>query len=213
MWRSGEPFRWIRSVCERGGLTFNVDCRPLGEEIYVDHDMWEKVVLNLLSNAFKYTRAGGIAVRLRRDENTAVLSVSDTGIGIAANEIARLFERFHRVEGAQGRTHEGTGIGLALVQELVKLHGGSVTVESLQGRGSTFTVRVPFGISHLPKDRIRAPRTIASTAVSARSYVDESLRSLSQDDGAVSLSELGERGLLGDDNAIPEMGGERPKFY
>ena len=107
--------------------------------------MWEKVVLNLVSNAFKFTLEGEIAVRLRPVGGAAELAVRDTGTGIPAAELPRIFERFHRVEGSRGRTHEGTGIGLALVQELVKLHGGSVRAESTCGRGSTFTVSVPMG--------------------------------------------------------------------
>ena len=92
-------------------------------ETYVDRDMWEKVVLNLVSNAYKFTLAGGITVRLARGRRVK-LAVQDTGSGIPPEELPRLFERFHRVEGTKGRTHEGTGIGLALVQELVKIHGG-----------------------------------------------------------------------------------------
>jgi signal transduction histidine kinase len=107
--------------------------------------MWEKVVLNLLSNAFKYTLAGGIDVSLERTDGHVELHVRDTGSGIPSHELPRLFERFHRIEGAHGRTHEGTGIGLALVQELVRLHGGTVTVTSEVGHGSTFTVRLPLG--------------------------------------------------------------------
>src|SRR6202034_1183503 len=113
------------------------------EAPYVDLEMWEKIVLNLLSNAFKYTFEGRIQVSLHESGESALLSVSDTGIGIPAAELPRIFERFHRVEGAKGRSYEGTGIGLALVQELVRLHKGSVTVESEVGRGTVFTVRVP----------------------------------------------------------------------
>ncbi len=120
--------------------------------------MWEKVVLNLVSNAFKFTLDGRIAVRLRAQGGRAVLSVADTGLGIPEAELPRLFERFHRVEGAQGRSFEGSGIGLALVQELVRLHGGTVGVESTLGEGSTFTVSLPLGRAHLPQDRIRAAR-------------------------------------------------------
>src|SRR5262245_46800472 len=110
--------------------------------------MWEKIVLNLVSNAFKFTHAGGIKVALHRDGNQVALSIRDTGIGISEDEIPRLFERFHRVEGAKGRTDEGTGIGLALVQELIKLHQGSIDVVTSTGHGTTFTVRLPFGSAH-----------------------------------------------------------------
>ena len=166
----------FRSACESAGLTLTVDCPPLDQPAYVDRDMWEKIVLNLVSNAFKYTLAGGIAVRLIADDGTVVLSVEDTGCGIPEHEIPRLFERFHRIEGVEARTHEGTGIGLALVQELVKLHGGSVHVHSVYRRGSRFTVSLPLGTAHLPQDRIRAKRMLAATTVGVTAYVEEALR-------------------------------------
>jgi signal transduction histidine kinase len=123
----------FRSACERAGLRLSVECPKLAEPVYVDREMWEKVVLNLISNAFKFTLAGEIAVSLRQAGSHVALRVRDTGIGIPPGEMPRLFERFHRVENTQGRTHEGSGIGLALVQELVKLHGGSVS--GRPGRG------------------------------------------------------------------------------
>ena len=97
--------------------------------------MWAKIVMNLLSNALKFTFAGGITVSLRAGDGAAELVVSDTGIGIDAADQERLFERFHRVIGARSRTFEGTGIGLALVAELAELHGGSVAVSSVPGAG------------------------------------------------------------------------------
>ena len=119
----------FRSATDRAGLTLVVDCQPLGELVYVDRDMWEKVVLNLVSNAFKFTLEGQIRVGLQRVDGAAVLTVQDTGSGIPPDELPLVFERFHRVAETRGRTHEGTGIGLALVHELVKLHGGTVDVE------------------------------------------------------------------------------------
>jgi signal transduction histidine kinase/DNA-binding response OmpR family regulator len=153
-----------------------VNCTPLEEAVYVDREMWEKIVLNLVSNAFKYTLEGEIEVSLRRAGGNVVLSVRDTGSGIPADQLALLFERFHRVAGARGRTQEGTGIGLALVKELVHLHGGDVRAESEFGKGSTFTVTVPLGKSHLPAERIGAASTLASTAIGAAPYIEEALR-------------------------------------
>ncbi|HEY7061623.1 MAG TPA: ATP-binding protein [Chloroflexota bacterium] len=166
----------FRSAIERAGLRLVVDCPPLAEPAYVDREMWEKIVLNLLSNAFKFTFEGEIAVRLRRDGGQARLTVADSGTGIPTEELPRIFERFHRIQGAAGRSFEGTGIGLALVQELVKLHGGTVWVESEVGRGSTFAVAVPLGAAHLPTDRVGGARTLASTALRAEAYVAEALR-------------------------------------
>ncbi len=166
----------FRSALDRAGLRLVVEAPPLPEPVYVDRDMWEKVVLNLLSNAFKFTMAGEIRVTVSAAAREAVVTVTDTGTGIPAAELPRLFERFHRVEGARGRTHEGTGIGLALVQELVRLHGGTVSVESEPKRGSTFTVRLPLGTGHLDPQRIGAtPRLEAATA-QADAYVEEALR-------------------------------------
>ena len=107
-----------------------VEARPLAEPAFLDRDMWEKVILNLLSNAFKFTFEGEIRLRVAPGgDQTAVVTISDTGVGIPAAELPKLFDRFHRVEGAKGRSFEGSGIGLALVQELVKLHGGSIQVD------------------------------------------------------------------------------------
>jgi PAS domain S-box-containing protein len=172
----------FRSACERAGLRLLIDCPMLHQPVYVDRDMWEKIVLNLLSNAFKFTFTGEIAVALRAVGGSAVLTVRDTGTGIAADALPRLFERFYRIEGAKGRSYEGTGIGLALVQELVKLHGGTVGVESRLGRGSTFTVSVPLGHAHLSADHIRSEHTQASTAMRARAFVEEALRWLPDGD-------------------------------
>ena len=122
--------------------------------MYVDRGMWEKVVLNLLSNAVKFTFEGSIRVAVRAREGHALVTVADTGIGVPEQEIPRLFERFHRIENARARSNEGSGIGLALVKELVSLHGGSITADSSLGRGTEFTVSLPFGHAHLPADAL-----------------------------------------------------------
>ncbi|HUH83450.1 MAG TPA: ATP-binding protein [Stellaceae bacterium] len=166
----------FRSTVEKAGLRLLIKCEPIVAPVYLDRDMWEKIVLNLLSNAFKFTLAGEIEVVVRQEGRTAVLAVRDTGVGIPEAELPRVFERFHRVQSTSGRTHEGTGIGLALVQELVRLHGGSVTVDSVEGEGSTFTVRIPTGRDHLPADRVNASRSLASTSLGAAPYVEEALR-------------------------------------
>jgi len=166
----------FRSTMERAGLQFDIECEPISDPIFLDHDMWEKIVLNLLSNAFKFTFQGGVTVSLKSLDQCVELRVKDTGTGIPERELPHVFERFHRVEGAQGRTHEGTGIGLALVHELVKLHHGSIAVSSTECVGSTFVVSIPKGSSHLPPDRIGAVRTPASSAIRADSYVEEALR-------------------------------------
>jgi PAS domain S-box-containing protein len=199
-----------RSAMERAGLRYEVECPPLSSPVYVDREMWEKVVLNLISNAFKYTLRGSVSLRLVDLGSAAELSVRDTGTGIESAEIPRLFERFHRVEGAAGRTHEGSGIGLALVHELVKLHGGTINVKSSPGEGSTFTVSIPFGSAHLPKERVREELP-QSSAVHANSFVEEALRWLPGEaetetgpperEGAPAAAGVMEKILVADDNA------------
>ena len=168
----------FQSAFEKAGLRFTVDCRPIGDPLWVDRDMWEKIVPNLLSNAFKFTLSGEVALVLREEPGTVVLDVTDTGLGIPEAELPRIFERFHRVTGVSGRTHEGTGIGLALVRELVELHGGQVSVESEVGRGSTFRVRIPKGFGHLPADAVshtpsdpRGARDAVAHAAEAASWL------------------------------------------
>ncbi|MEV4826001.1 SpoIIE family protein phosphatase [Micromonospora sp. NPDC049274] len=146
----------FRSATERAGLRLVVDCPPLPAPVVVDRDMWEKIVLNLVSNAVKFTFDGEIRVRIRAGDGVARLEVIDTGVGIVPTELPHVFERFHRVPGGRARTHEGTGIGLALVRELVEMHGGDVGVTSQIDEGSTFTVTVPFGSAHLPADQVAA---------------------------------------------------------
>jgi len=166
----------FRSAMQRVGLVLVVECEELGEPVYVDREMWEKIVLNLLSNALKFTLEGKVSVGLRRRGERAALEVADTGVGVPAQELPRLFERFHRVAGTAGRTQEGSGIGLALVHELVKLHGGTIEVASEVGTGTTFQVLIPLGAAHLPGERIQAPRSQASTAVGAQGFVQKALR-------------------------------------
>ncbi|MFO1499832.1 MAG: ATP-binding protein [Verrucomicrobiota bacterium] len=146
----------FRSTIEQAGLRFDVDCPPLTEPVAVDRDLWEKIVFNLLSNAFKFTLEGGIRLSLSYENAEVVLRVADTGTGIPAAELPNLFKRFHRVQNARARTHEGTGIGLALVHELVRLHEGSIAVDSEFGQGTTFTARIPLGKSRLPADGVPA---------------------------------------------------------
>jgi PAS domain S-box-containing protein len=170
----------FRSATERADLTLLVNCEAPSELAYVDRDMWEKIVLNLVSNAFKFTFEGEIEVSLRQAGRTAELRVRDSGVGIPAAEIPRLFDRFHRVSNTRSRTHEGSGIGLALVHELVKLHGGSIRVESVPEQGSMFIVSIPLGQDHLASGQVGGDRPLSSTATGAAPFVEEALRWLPQ---------------------------------
>ena len=152
-------------LAERRGttLTFVSRLQPAaagGPEIYFDPDLLQKILNNLVTNALKFTRTGGtIGVEVRAGaDGFAEIAVADTGVGIPRAEMPRVFERFYQVPGA--RTSEGIGIGLALVKELVDLHHGEVHVESAEGRGTTFTVRLPTGASHLRADEIVENSTI-----------------------------------------------------
>ncbi|MCY7351945.1 MAG: PAS domain-containing protein [Cytophagaceae bacterium] len=150
----------FRSTIEKAGMQLVVNCALFRRPMIADREMWEKIVLNLLSNAFKFTHTGEIRVTLTQTNDEAVLTVADTGIGIAPDALPRIFDRFHRATahatsvgatsvGATsvgGRTSEGSGIGLALVNELVELHGGTITAEGELGRGSVFTVRLPTAL-------------------------------------------------------------------
>ncbi|HEX6903126.1 MAG TPA: ATP-binding protein [Thermoanaerobaculia bacterium] len=193
----------FRSAVERSGLRLVVDCPPFDEPVYVDREMWEKIVLNLLSNAFKFTFEGEIEVRLRRGGDCVTLAVRDTGTGIPPEELPHLFERFHRVRDARGRTFEGSGIGLALVQELARLHGGAVDVESEVDQGSLFIVSIPTGRDHLPADRIGAARTLAPTALRSEVYIEEAKRWTDDVEAQPAETPQERRGriLLADDNA------------
>lgn len=167
----------FQSAFDKAGLEFIIDTGNFSEAVYVDKDMWENILLNLLSNAFKFTSEGFVKVLLHKDERDMKLVVADTGIGINKDDLNNIFKRFHRVEGVKARTHEGSGIGLSLIQELVKLHHGDISVESEPGIGTTFTVSIPRGRQHLPEEKIVKPGDIRQS-VNVQSFVEEALRSL-----------------------------------
>ncbi len=170
----------FRSAIEKAGMKLNVDLSD-GLEAYVDRDMWEKIVLNLLSNAFKYTLQGEIRITLKKVAKMVELAVNDTGIGISEKELPKVFQRFHRVQGAQGRTHEGTGIGLALVQELVTLHGGQIQVQSTVGKGSTFTVTIPLKQNRPSKGLSPSGQHLSPTTNRTETFITEALHYLSEE--------------------------------
>ena len=165
----------FRSAFERAGVILTLECPPLPEEVFVDRDMWEKIVLNLISNAFKFTFQGEVLIAQHRVGDHIELQVADTGCGIAADELPRLFERFFRGRPSKARTHEGSGIGLSLVQELVKLHGGTIEARSRVGIGTTITLRIPCGHAHLPPERIGTVRTQERARIGALPFVEEAL--------------------------------------
>ncbi|MBS0416240.1 MAG: response regulator [Proteobacteria bacterium] len=193
----------FRSAFERAGVTLTIDCEPAPEPVFVDRDKWEKIVLNLVSNALKFTFAGEVRVTQRVVHDHIELQVRDSGCGIAAEDLTRVFERFFRGRASQSRTHEGTGIGLSLVQELVKLHAGSITAASEIGQGTTMTVLIPRGSAHLDSERIIAPRTAAPSRAGLHAFVEEALGWLP--DGELVRTEVADAHpaniLVVDDNA------------
>ncbi len=204
----------FRSAVDRAGLAFEVDCPPLDAPVHLDRGMWEKVVFNLLSNALKFTFEGSIRVAVRAEDEHAVVTVADTGIGVPAEEMPRLFERFHRIESARSRSNEGSGIGLALVQELVGLHGGTIAAESAEGAGTAFTIRLPYGTAHLPPESLAPASESSPVSAGADPYLQEVLRWLpggeagaepvpvpSGGDGSPGGPAVPTRVLVADDNA------------
>lgn len=194
----------FRSVIEKAGLQLVIQADAFIQPVYIDRTMWEKIVFNLLSNAFKYTLKGCITVELDTVDGFAVLRIKDTGVGIPEEELPRMFERFHRVQQVTGRTHEGTGIGLSLIKELVQLHNGDINVESKLHVGSSFTVKIPFGKEHLPVQQIIV-QTDEEESLTTSMFVEEAGTLLVKENtaGIQSTGQMQELPLVlvADDNA------------
>ncbi|HEY8733744.1 MAG TPA: ATP-binding protein, partial [Puia sp.] len=172
----------FRSAIEKAGMELEVKATEIAGSVYVDIDMWEKIILNLVSNAFKYSSKGKISVDIEKFENQLQVIVADTGTGIPADKVDKIFDRFYRVENIEGRSQEGTGIGLALVKELVKIHKGSISVESTVGIGSRFTVHIPMGKEHLPPEKILETSLPASPTAYSTAILDEAQGWLTEPD-------------------------------
>ncbi|ACB74064.1 PAS domain S-box protein [Opitutus terrae] len=196
----------FRSAIEKAGLRLQVDCPPAPFPALVDREMWEKIVFNLLSNAFKFTRHGEIEVSLHCLGPTFELRVRDTGLGIPPESQSEVFKRFHRLKHAHSRTHEGTGIGLSLVQELVRLHGGTVSLTSEVNVGTIVSVTIPVHRPAGTPANPGAPRS--ASGVEPRAFVEESLRWIQPTDAVMKAPAVPRadrpplaRVLLADDNA------------
>jgi signal transduction histidine kinase/ActR/RegA family two-component response regulator len=201
----------FRSAIEKAGIKLQLNCEGINSDVYVDVDMWEKIVLNLVSNAFKYTSAGAIIVSISQAGDQVQLAVTDTGIGIPDDQLNKIFDRFHRIDNIHGRSQEGTGIGLAMVKELVKLQHGTLQVTSQPGKGSTFTVLIPAGREHLPDDKIGEGLAAVAVSIHSKAFVQEAMKwSPGENEGlkeTVAPGEVAQQAtgkskvLLADDNA------------
>ena len=183
---TAEVVEAFQTYCERKQITLSTDiaaCSP----VYLDLEKFDKVLYNLLSNAMKFTPAGkSIIVRLREADGKAQLQVQDQGIGIRTDQLPYLFERFRQADGSANRSYEGTGLGLSLVKELSVLHGGQVTVQSVYGEGTTFTIDLPLGTGHLPPSQVIEQMLSAEKGRAAVELSDVEMVSASAD-RAVSL--------------------------
>jgi signal transduction histidine kinase len=196
----------FRSAFDRAGLRFEIECASVPGQAYVDREMWEKIVLNLLSNALKFTLTGQVSIRVRARGDGFELEVADTGAGISAQDLPRIFDRFATIEAPRARTVERTGIGLSLVKELVNLHGGTIEARSSLGAGTTITVHIPQGRAHLPQDRVAGEESPSRAESAALPYLEEALGWLAADPDPTPAAPAeaptrGERILVVDDNA------------
>ena len=180
----------FRSIIEKANLEYYVDTHDfnVNEIVYIDHEMWEKIIFNLLSNAFKFTLKGSIKLSLKSKNGYAITKIKDTGVGIPESELPRIFERFRRVEGTLGRSFEGTGIGLALTNELVKYHGGQLSAKSTFGKGSTFTVSIPLSLDHLSLDKHVVKRNSNENGRMGNAFIAEASRWVSESSSSSSSS-------------------------
>jgi PAS domain S-box-containing protein len=175
----------FRSAIESVGLRFSVQCSVPISRVLIDREMWAKVLMNLISNAFKFTQQGRIDVAVESDHTSLYLKVRDTGSGITPEDLPHIFERFFRTQSVTGRSVEGTGIGLSLVQELVRLHGGNVTVQSIPGAGSTFTVQIPLCLTAAEPVSDNAEKGISRISGAVyQAFSDELQRYALQNDGS-----------------------------
>jgi signal transduction histidine kinase len=203
----------FRSAIEKAGMQLIINKGDVHDAVYVDIDMWERIILNLISNAFKYSKEGTISLNIQQKDKDVYVSVCDTGVGIPEDQLDKIFNRFHRIENTEGRSQEGTGIGLAMVRELVKLHHGTIHVTSKPGKGSTFTVKIPVGKEHLPADKIQDTPAEFPLYKHSAAFVQEALKWMPEERKQISVNEDAHAGnmvagkipeykvLLADDNA------------
>lgn len=194
----------FRSITQKAGIDLVTSTPPLKHTVYTDREMWEKIVFNLLSNAFKYTLQGTIQIAIKDEGNNMVMTVKDTGVGIPEKELTNMFTRFHRVKNTTGRSFEGSGIGLSMIKELINQHGGSISVQSTEGMGTCFTITIPFGKDHLPPSQV-FEEVIDNDTFLSDAYLTEAETLLHKEDNIeVEAQTIGSKQhtiLIVDDNA------------
>jgi len=191
----------FRSAIEKAGMQLHTTFGEIKDEVYVDTEMWEMIVLNLVSNAFKYSKEGHIEVGVQQVGKEVHLTVKDRCRYSRRDQLDKIFHRFHRIGNIQGRSLEGTGIGLAMVKELVRLHKGTITVDSRVGEGSTFTVTLPVGRDHLPADKIAAGPLQTTAIKHANTFASEAAKWVPDTHAKLPEATTSYRVLLADDNA------------
>lgn len=174
------------SIAESRQIEFRINI-PQGVFLWFDADKVEKIVTNILANAFKFTPGGGVVSLVVRQvlksvdgkEGSVEIEVSDSGIGIDEDKVDRIFERFYRVSDSSRSEYEGTGIGLALAQELAEVHYGTIRAFSRHGQGSIFTVSLPLGNTHLdPNEIVEKPEEHKTVESDFAALTDAKVRSV-----------------------------------
>ena len=138
-----DVFTAIQTAAAAKRLELVAAVAPDATHVRVDPTAFRQILTNLVENAVRYTREGSVTLRTRRSDEGVWVDVSDTGIGIAAEHLPRIFERFYRVDAGRSRAEGGTGLGLAIVRHLVDAHEGRLEASSIVGRGTTISVLLP----------------------------------------------------------------------
>jgi len=181
------------AMAKRRRIDFHLALPDEPRYAYIDPDQFEKVLVNLLGNAFKFSPVESsvtLSVTTQDDpqgDGHLVVALQDTGPGIAAAHLPHLFERFYQVDASSMRRQPGTGIGLALVKELITLHHGTIDVTSKEGIGSTFTVRLPLGRAHLSDEELAPPSAPAGAVVPEIASYDAPEATVQADDAVMPL--------------------------
>lgn len=203
----GDRFEQFRPWAEKRGFELRTQLDPAvaSASVYLDREKFDRVLLNLLSNACKFTKAGYVELSTRISDGRLFIDVTDTGMGIKADQLPHLFERFRQAEGSSTKDFAGTGLGLSLVKEIVSLHGGELTVKSEYGKGSTFTVNLPLGKEHLDEKSLVQGQPGSASGPSALQPVVDVREGLADSDALREVAELNRKAEEGLDKDRPTI--------